>query len=69
MDESQRLEALEVKCAWLEDALQTLSTALYRHDREMAVLRGQVEVLRQRQDAAGETPAAGSTPAEIPPHY
>ena len=63
-----RVEALEVKVAHLERALQELSDVLYRQQRELDALRDRSQVLLeqvQQLDQRGADP----TSVEIPPHY
>lgn len=71
MSEAGRLEALEIKCAHLERAVQELSDVMYRQSRDLDTLRERNELLA-RQLATLEVPGAdtGDRPAEeIPPHY
>ena len=70
MIDNTRLEALEIKCAHLERAIQELSDVVYRQQQQLerALLRnqdlaGQIEALETAAEAAG-----GPRP-EIPPHY
>lgn len=70
MIDNDRLEALEIKCAHLERAVQELSDVVYRQQQQLerALLRnqdlaGQIEAL----ETAAE--AAGGPRTEIPPHY
>lgn len=69
MPDSSRLEALEIKCAHLEDALQSLSDVVYRQQQELdraTTLNGQLAAqVEQLAERVGET---GSN-EEIPPHY
>jgi SlyX protein len=67
LDEA-RIEALEVKLAHLERAVQELSEVLYRQQRELDALRGRFQQLLDRALAAG--PGTDAAPkVEIPPHY
>ncbi|MCL4721211.1 MAG: SlyX family protein [Gammaproteobacteria bacterium] len=71
MSDAARLEALEIKCAHLERAVQELSDVMYRQSRDLDTLRERNERLA-RQLAALESPGAeghGAPPVEIPPHY
>ena len=65
----QRVEALEIKVAHLELALQQLGDALYRQQRELErVLERNAQLLNELG-----TPAPGApdpaTQFEKPPHY
>ena len=68
MDETNRIEALEVKDAHLERALQELSEVMYRQQRE---IDGMVELNRQLRSQVEqlETRGADASSVEIPPHY
>ncbi len=73
MNDVSRLEALEIKCAHLERAVQELSDVLHRQQQELdrvlernQDLARQIETLEMSLSGAG-TPA--DPRAEIPPHY
>ncbi len=70
-DEWQRqLVDLQSQVAFQEDALQALNDALAEQQREILMLRRQVELLKQRQDEqAAQLDDAGSPVDEKPPHY
>jgi uncharacterized coiled-coil protein SlyX len=66
---AERLERLELKLAYLEQANQELSDVVYRQQQELEDLRARLAVLTTRIEAvkAGET---HYTPEqERPPHY
>ena len=63
-----RLEALEVKIAHLERALQDLSDVIYSQRRELDAQEARYQRLLERVEAADRQPAADS-PFEIPPHF
>jgi uncharacterized coiled-coil protein SlyX len=67
VSEDVRLEALEIKVAHLEQALQELSDVLYRHQRAIDALEGRHASLLERLEGAGGPSAAAEF--EIPPHY
>jgi len=74
MMDTDRLEALEIKCAHLERAVQELSDVAYRQQQQLdrvlqrnQDLARQVEALEAASDSASE--AAAGPRAEIPPHY
>ncbi len=67
------LEDIQSQLAFQEDALQTLNDALASQQREILVLRRQLELLKERQDeqaaARGENVNSGDSATEKPPHY
>jgi SlyX protein len=66
---SDALERLETKIAFLESANVDLSDVVYRQSREIQALRARLDALAQRVEAA-QTPETVRTPAEErPPHY
>lgn len=69
MTETDRLEALETKSAYLEAAVQELSDVIYRQQQAIdRLVGGQQELLRR---LAQVEPGAATPPevAERPPHY
>jgi len=62
-----RLEALEIKVAHLERALNELSDVLYRHQRALDALEARHANLLERLEGAGG--ASAEAQFEIPPHY
>jgi uncharacterized coiled-coil protein SlyX len=65
--EDARLEALEIKVAHLEKALQELSDVLYGHQRALDAAAARHATLLERLEGAGA--AAAAAQFEIPPHY
>lgn len=70
MSDNQRLEALEIKSAHLERAIQELSDVVYRHQQQLD------RILQRNQDLARQVEALESAAEglrrpqdEIPPHY
>ncbi len=70
MMDNDRLEALEIKSAHLERAVQELSDMVYRQQQQLD------RVVQRNQDLAAQidaleaaTDAPASPRAEIPPHY
>ena len=68
MNESQRLEAIEVKLAHLERSLQELGATVMQQQRTIDALTerrramlSQIEIL--------ESDASGDDPFQKPPHY
>lgn len=70
MMDTDRLEALEIKCAHLEQAVQELSDVVYRHQQQLdRVLQLNQELASQVEALEAATGAPGGLRAEIPPHY
>jgi uncharacterized coiled-coil protein SlyX len=67
MDE--RLEQLEIKVAFLEQANAELSDEVFRRRQEIEALREQLAALTSRLDAEVQPAAAPSPDDEKPPHY
>ena len=66
---SEAIERIETKIAFLESANVELSDVVYRQSQDIQSLRAQLDVLAQRLDAA-QTPETPRTPEqERPPHY
>jgi uncharacterized coiled-coil protein SlyX len=66
---SDAIERLETKIAFLESANVELSDVVYRQSQEIQALRARFEALAQRIEAA-QTPDTVRTPEqERPPHY
>lgn len=69
MDNS-RLEALEIKCAHLERAVQELSDVVYRQQQQLdRVLQRNQDLALQIEALEAATEAPGGPRSEIPPHY
>lgn len=70
MMENERLEALEIKCAHLERAVQELSDVVYRQQQQLdRVLQRNQDLASQIEALEAATEAVGGPRAEIPPHY
>jgi SlyX protein len=66
---SDTVERLETKLAFLESANLELSDVVYRQGQEIQSLRARLDALAQRMEAA-QTPETVRTPEEErPPHY
>lgn len=67
-DIRQQLLEVQTQMAFQEDTMRELNDALALQQREILVLRRQLQLLKQRQDeqVAGQVP--GET-EEKPPHY
>lgn len=68
--EPDRVEALEIKCAHLERAVQELSDVVYRQQQELdRVLRRSEDLASQVEALEAAAQPAGGPRTEIPPHY
>ena len=66
---SDAIERIETKIAFLESANVELSDVVYRQQQEIAALRSRLDALAQRIEAA-QTPETPRSPEEErPPHY
>lgn len=65
----ERIEELEVKVAYLEQANTELSDVVYTQRQEIEALRVQLDHLAGRIEAAQSAPTAYSAEDEKPPHY
>jgi len=66
---NQRIEQLEIKIAFLEQANAQLSDEIIRQRQEFEVLRAQMAALTGRIEAAQSQPTAYAPEDEKPPHY
>jgi uncharacterized coiled-coil protein SlyX len=66
---SDRLEQIEVRIAYLEQANAQLSDALVQQQQELKTLRAQLAAATQRLEAAQSAPTAYTLEDEKPPHY
>jgi uncharacterized coiled-coil protein SlyX len=66
---NQRLEQLEMKVAFLEQAGTELSDELFRQRQQIESLRGQLTALTGKLEAAQSQPTAYTPEEEKPPHY
>jgi SlyX protein len=64
-----RIEQLEIKVAFLEEANTQLGDELYRQRQELEALRTQLEALSGRFEGAQSAPTAYTAEQEKPPHY
>ncbi|HTQ36782.1 MAG TPA: SlyX family protein [Steroidobacteraceae bacterium] len=65
----QRIEQLEVKVAFLEQANAQLGEQIYRQRQELAALRTRLDGLLERMEAAQTQSTAYTPEQEKPPHY
>jgi uncharacterized coiled-coil protein SlyX len=67
---NQRLDQLEIKVAYLEQANAELSDEVFRRRQEIEALREQLAALTGRVEAAQSQPQTPYSPEdEKPPHY
>jgi uncharacterized coiled-coil protein SlyX len=66
---NQRLEQLEIKIAFLEQANAQLSDELYQQRQQVEALREQLATLVGRIEAAQTSPTTYAPEDEKPPHY
>ena len=67
MDE--RLDTIEIRMAYLEQANSQLSDTVYRQQQEIDTLRVRLAALMGRLDTAQAQPTAYAPEDEKPPHY
>lgn len=66
---TEALERIEIKIAFLERANAELSEVVYRQHREIEALRGQIAALAARLEAAQADQQVRPPEEERPPHY
>ena len=66
---SDAIERLETKIAFLESANVELSDVVYKQSQEIQSLRARVDALAQRIEAAQTPEAERTAEEERPPHY
>jgi uncharacterized coiled-coil protein SlyX len=66
---SDRLEQIEVRIAYLEQANAQLSDVLVQQQQELRALRAQLGAMTQRLEAAQSAPTTYTAEEEKPPHY
>ncbi len=67
--DSEHLEQIETKIAFLESANLELSDVVYRQQQELRALQSRIDALAQRLDAAQSLDRARTPEEERPPHY
>ncbi len=65
----ERLEQIEIKLAYQDDALRQLSDVVYRQQQQIEVLHSHCQRLDERITSASAAGAPPSTEDEKPPHY
>ena len=68
-EQDTRLEQIEVRMAWLEQANATLSDTLIQQQREIEALKVRLVTLTQRLEAAQAAATEYTAEDEKPPHY
>ena len=66
---SDAIERIETKIAFLESANVELSDVVYRQHQEIQALRARLDALAQRLDAAQTAETVRTPEEERPPHY
>ncbi len=66
---NERIEQLEIKVAFLEEANTQLSEELFRHRQQVESLQAQLKALAGRFEASLMSRTAYSPDDEKPPHY
>jgi SlyX protein len=66
---SEAVERLETKIAFLESANVELSDVVYRQSQEIQSLRARIDALAQRVEAAQIPETVRTAEEERPPHY
>jgi len=66
---SEQLERIETKIAFLESANLELSDVVYRQQQELRALRAHIDALAQRIEVAQTSEAVRRPEEERPPHY
>jgi uncharacterized coiled-coil protein SlyX len=66
---SDRLEQVEVRIAYLEQANGELSDVIYKLRQELEALRGDLANVTQRWEASQAAPTTYTAEQEKPPHY
>ncbi len=66
---NERLDQIEVRITFLEQANTQLSDAVYSQPQELKALRAQLGALVQKLETAQSQPTAWTMEDEKPPHY
>ncbi len=69
MNDEARLETLEIKCAHLETALESLSDVVYRQQQALDKSLAMGRALAARVDELDSRGPGRSAEEERPPHY
>lgn len=66
---TDRIEQVEIRIAFLEQANGELSDVVYKLRQELEKLRAEFATLTQRWEASQAAPTAYTAEQEKPPHY
>jgi uncharacterized coiled-coil protein SlyX len=66
---TDRLEQIEIRIAFLEQANVQLGDTVYQQQQELKALRAQLATLLQRLEAEQAQPTTWTPQDEKPPHY
>lgn len=66
---TDRLDRIEIKLAYLEEANAQLSDVVLRQQREIDALKLRLDRLKDRLEATQHAPTPYSLEDEKPPHY
>ncbi|CBL43727.1 SlyX protein [gamma proteobacterium HdN1] len=67
--QTKRTDELEIKVAYLEDALRQLDDEVWRQQRQIEALETLCKKLAQDMQTITDRAGAAGTEPEIPPHY
>lgn len=66
---NERIEQLEIKVAFLEQANSQLGEEIFRLRQSIEAVQAQMQALTGRFDAAAQAPTDYAADDERPPHY
>lgn len=69
MNDTQRLETLELKCMELENTVQALNDQLVQQYHDFQRFSREIERLETRIDSVQNSADANGGEHEVPPHY
>lgn len=67
--DNERLELIETRLAFQEQAIQELSDTVYRQEQAISALEAALELLRNRVGELAESVPEADSDDEPPPHY
>jgi SlyX protein len=68
-DIDEAVEHIQSKIAFLEHAFSELSDVVFRQDKEIQLLQGQLKAFRERLEGMPREEPARTAEQERPPHY